>query len=149
LAVEGGKTRQESVRRGLALVKTQRVLVHVAAVTARTLEQVSAVDADCVTTTTPVETNLVRGDEIAEVAVPRAGLKIINSPQCFRTEVLRECHDRAADQGLAFASETALMLHYKRQVRLVSGPARNFKITTALDFLLAEAILASDCEPAK
>jgi len=103
-------------------------------------------DADCVTTRTPLEMNLVRGDDIAEIAIPRDELKVINSPQCFRTEVLRECHERAADQGLAFPTETALMLLFKKQVRLVPGPARHFKITTAIDFLLAEAILASERE---
>jgi 2-C-methyl-D-erythritol 4-phosphate cytidylyltransferase len=147
IPVEGGATRQESVRLGLAHVTTRRVVVHnaaVALVTAETIEQVIAVDADCVTTTTPVETNLVRGEDTAEVMVSRVGLKVINSPQCFVTDVLRGCHARAAAEGLSFGSEAELMLFFRKTVRLVPGPARNFKITTAHDLLVAEAILASD-----
>ena len=147
LTVEGGATRQESVRRGLASVTTPKVIVHnaaVALVTSATIEQVIAIDADCVTTTTAVETNLVRGGDVAEAIVSRAGLKVINSPQCFRTAVLRDCHARAFADGLAFASETELMLHFGITVRLVPGPFRNFKITTAHDLMVAEAILGSD-----
>ena len=142
--VEGGATRQESVLRGLALVATPRVIVHnaaVALVTRVEIERVAEIDADCVTTTTPLEVNIVRGEDLAEVAVPRKHLKVINSPQSFRTDVLRECHQSAAAHGLKFASETELMLHFKKTVRLVPGPITNFKITTALDLMVAQALL--------
>ena len=148
--VEGGATRQESVRRGLALVTTSRVIVHnaaVALVTRDVIERVAEIEADCVTTATPVEVNMVRGEEFAEVAVPKDRLKVINSPQCFRTAVLRECHQRALEAAQSFASDAELMLHYKKSVRLVPGPARNFKITTPFDLLVAEAILAKEGAP--
>ncbi len=147
ILVEGGRTRQESVRRGLAQVTSGRVVVHnaaVALVEAKTIEQVTAINADCVTTTLSVEVNLVRGGSTAEASVPKEGLKVINSPQCFRSAVLRECHERAAAEGLSFASDAELMLHYRKTVRLVPGPASNFKITTPWDLLVAEAILSKN-----
>ncbi len=145
--VEGGATRQESVRRGLAQVSTRRVIVHnaaVALVTGETLDSVAAIDDDCVTTTLPFDLSLVRGEDQAHEVIPRSDLKIINSPQSFRTDVLRECHARAVTEGKAFASEAELMMHYGKKVRLIPGPARNFKITTPLDLMLAEVLLARE-----
>ena len=141
----GGDSRQESVRRGLERVLTPRVVVHnavVALVTRKLIENVIAVDCDCVTTGTELQDNLVRGAEFALEPVDRKELRIINSPQSFRTAVLRECHARALQEGVQTKSDCELMLKYHRQVRLVPGTARNFKITTMLDFALAETLLA-------
>ena len=140
----GGDTRQESVRHGLEHVKTPRVVVHnavVALVTRKLIENVIAVDCDCVTTGTRLQDNLVRGGEFALEPIDRKELRIINSPQSFRTEVLRECHGRALQEGVQTSSDCELMLKYHRQVRLVPGTASNFKITTMLDFALAQTLL--------
>ena len=143
--IPGGGTRQESMRCGLAAVQTARVITHnavVALVSRRLVEQVAAIDADCVTTANPVQENLVRGGDFAESPLRRDNLRIVVSPQCFRTEVLRECHDRAQRDSVTVASDAELMLHYGKTVRLVPGTVRNFKITTPLDLALAETLLA-------
>jgi 2-C-methyl-D-erythritol 4-phosphate cytidylyltransferase len=140
----GGNTRQESVRRGIERVQTARVVLHnavVALVTRKLIENVIAVNCDCVTTGTELQDNLVRGGEFALEPVNRKELRIINSPQSFRTAVLRECHARALQEGVQTNSDCELMLKYHRQVRLVPGTFRNFKITTELDLALAETLL--------
>ena len=140
----GGATRQESVRRGIEQVRTERVVIHnavVALVTRQLVENVIALDCDCVTTGTELQDNLVRGGDFALTPVNRKELRIINSPQSFRTGVLRECHARAARDGVRLDTDCELMLRYGRQVRLVPGTPSNFKITTALDFALAATLL--------
>lgn len=143
---DGGATRQESVRRGLARVTTDRVVIHnaaVALITCDLVRNVIDIDEDCVITATPLEINVVRGDEYAETSVDRRRLKAINTPQSARTAVSRECHARAARDGLSFSSETELMLHFGLKVRLVPGSPHSFKITTRLDLALAEVLLRS------
>ncbi len=142
--VEGGDSRADSVRNGLQRVRTRRVLTHnavVALVTQDLVDRVVAEDYDGVTMATALEYNLCEGEEFAERIVPRKHLKLINTPQCFRTDVFRECHDRARREGYVPASDTELLLHYGRTVRLVPGPDWNFKITTPLDLAVAEMIL--------
>jgi len=142
--VEGGTTRAESVWNGLVRVQTERVVTHNAAVpfvTKRLVDQVVAEIHDCVTTATPMPYNLCEGEHFAERIVPRARLKLINTPQCFRTQAFRECHERARREGFVPTSDCELMLRYGRTVRLVPGTPQNFKITTPLDMAVAETML--------
>jgi 2-C-methyl-D-erythritol 4-phosphate cytidylyltransferase len=86
---DGGATRQESVRRGLDRVATDRVVIHnaaVALVTCDLIQNVIGIHEDCVTTATPLELNVVRGAEYAEAPVDRRELKVLvpGSPQSFK-----------------------------------------------------------------
>ncbi|GEM_PF-1409035 len=144
--VEGGEVRSASVRHGLAQVRTERVITHNAVmplVTERLVNQVVTEDYDCVTTVTPLEHNLCEGEDFGANIVPRRGLKLINTPQSFRTQIFRDCHEKAAREGYIPASDCELMLHYGCQVRFVPGIPENFKITVPLDLIIAEAILKS------
>lgn len=142
--VDGGQSRADSVCNGLRRVQRERMITHNAVmpfVTEALIARVAAEDYDCVTTATPLEYNLCEGDEFAERIVPRERLRLINTPQSFRTQVFRDCHERARQEGYVPNSDTELMLHYGRTVKLVPGIEQNFKITTPLDLAVAEMIL--------
>jgi len=144
IMIPGGSTRQESVRRGLGLATTSRILTHNAAVpfvTPEMIAQVIAIDADCVTTATEVLNNMVRTDGETMLPVPRKGLRVVNSPQSFRAAAFRNAHETAAAEGKQFNSDAELMLHYGHVPQLVPGPAWSFKITDRVDLALAETIL--------
>lgn len=153
--ITGGKTRQESVRRGLTLAVTPRVLTHNAAVpfiTEQMIAHVLALDADCVTTATELKDNLLKVVAGALYPVNRGLLRIINTPQAFRAAVLREAHDTAVAEEREFVSDAELMLHYNHSVQLVPGPPWAFKVTDRVDLALAATILAHpelfpDCRP--
>lgn len=155
--VDGGDSRADSVRNGLRRVQRERMITHntvMPFVTEALIARVAAEDYDCVTTATPLEYNLCEGEEFAERIVPRKRLRLINTPQSFRPEVFRDCHERAHREGYSPASDTELMLHYGRTVRLVPGIEQNFKITTPLDLAVAEMILlnrkaGTDCGAAE
>jgi 2-C-methyl-D-erythritol 4-phosphate cytidylyltransferase len=144
LMVEGGVTRQDSVRRGLAQARTERIFTHNAAVPFLThdmIENVAAPGADCVTTSTALEDNLLQDFEGSWRPVPRKDLRFINSPQCFRLSALRDAHASAERDGIPVSSDCEIMLHYGHTVELVPGPPWNFKITDKIDLALAETLL--------
>lgn len=144
--VEGGKTRQESVSRGLKLVQSPSVVTHnaaVALVSSDLIEQLGTFDEDCVTTAMPLKFNLAHGDKWVHEIVDKEGISVIDSPQVFKTEVLRSCHKKASEDGFNFNSDAGLMIHYGRTVLLVPGSSQNFKITTPIDLAFAEFLLDS------
>ena len=152
VAVTGGATRAESVSAALAVVPEEFdvALVHDAARCLVPVEVVAAVvdavlsGADAVVPGAPVV------DTIRELApdgssrtIDRSCLRAVQTPQGFRTAVLRRAHatgDPGATDDAGMVE--ALGLH----VVLVPGHPRAFKVTTAQDLLLAEAILAGEGE---
>ena len=147
--VEGGFTRQESVRAGLALVpdSASRVVVHDAArplVTPDLIERVVAGTrrADAVVPALPVNDTLKRGDgdAVAET-VPREGLWRAQTPQGFRTYVLKMAHERALVDGFEGTDDAALVEHFGVKPALVRGEEWNFKVTTREDLDVADALM--------
>lgn len=142
--IAGGKTRQESVLNGLDHIQTHRMLTHNAVlplVTKQLIDNVVNEYYDCVTTVTDLEYNLCKGDHFAEQIVSRKGLKLINSPQSFITDKFRNNHYKAIRENISVNSDCELMMHYNDTVRFVPGDITNFKITTPMDFAMAEYIM--------
>jgi 2-C-methyl-D-erythritol 4-phosphate cytidylyltransferase len=151
LGVEGGATRQESVRLGLrALPATaQRVIVHDAArplVTADLIERVIAATrrADAVVAAVPVHDTLKRafGDSVDET-VPRDDLWRAQTPQGFRTYVLQAAHEKAAKERFEATDDAQLCERIGVKPVIVRGDETNFKVTTENDLDLAEVLLRS------
>jgi 2-C-methyl-D-erythritol 4-phosphate cytidylyltransferase len=148
--VPGGRERQESVRRGLeAIDDASIVLVHDAArplvprgvidaVIEGTLRHGAAVPA------IPVADTLKRRNVEGAIGatVPRDDLVLAQTPQGFRTELLRAAYDRAEREGFLATDDASLLERAGVRVVLVPGSARNIKITTPADLALAEALLA-------
>ena len=141
--VEGGATRDASVRAGLAAVTAPRVLIHDAAratvpraVIARVLD---ALDHDVAAAPALAVTDaLWRGETTVEGTMDRAGLWRAQTPQGFHTDAIRAAHD--AHTGGA-ADDVAVARAAGLDVRIVAGDERNLKITGAEDFARAEALL--------
>lgn len=70
----------------------------------------------------------------------RAGLRAVQTPQGFATELLRRAY-RAGAGAAGFTDDASLVEHVGGQVQVVDGDPLAFKITTQLDLLLAEAIV--------
>jgi 2-C-methyl-D-erythritol 4-phosphate cytidylyltransferase len=151
--VPGGPSRAESVREGLAAVGTDVdvVLVHDAARPLVSAELIGAVlvavaGADGAIAAAPVVDTLKRADRdgMIDGTVAREGLWGAQTPQAFRSEVLRAAVEAAAAAGtLARATDCASLVEAAGgRVRLVAPGAPNPKVTTPADRALAEAILA-------
>lgn len=140
----GGPTRQASVRLALQHVRTDRVITHNAAlpfVTEKMIESVAKSIDPCVTTATPMNYPLCRGDSFATELVRMDDLKLINTPQSFDAGIFRECHRRALAEQVVVQTDCELMLRYGHAVRFVGGDPCNFKITTEMDVVTAEALM--------
>ena len=150
VAVTGGATRAESVSRALAVVPDgfAVTLVHDAARCLVPVEVVTAVidavlmGADAVVPGAPVvDTIRELSPDGGSRTIDRSSLRAVQTPQGFGTAVLRRAHatgDPGATDDAGMVE--ALGLH----VVLVPGSPRAFKVTTAQDLLLAEAILAGE-----
>jgi 2-C-methyl-D-erythritol 4-phosphate cytidylyltransferase len=149
-AVTGGATRAESVSNALAEVPrgVDVVLVHDAARCLVPVEVVGAVidavlaGASAVVPGLPVvDTIRELGEAGASRTIDRSRLRAVQTPQGFPAEVLRRAHaagsrDATDDAGMV----EALGL----PVTIVPGHPRAFKVTTALDLVLAEALVAGE-----
>ena len=69
----------------------------------------------------------------------RAGLRAVQTPQGFATDLLLRAYQRAT--GAGFTDDASLVEHVGGHVQVVDGDPLAFKITTQLDLLLAQAIV--------
>jgi 2-C-methyl-D-erythritol 4-phosphate cytidylyltransferase/2-C-methyl-D-erythritol 2,4-cyclodiphosphate synthase len=149
--VPGGPERHDSVRLGLAAVAPESglVCVHDAArplVEARTIEAAldAAARAGASLVAVPVADTLKRAEEARAVETfDRARIFAAQTPQCFRTALLRELCERARKDGFRPTDDAALHERYVGPVAIVAGSATNLKITTPDDLRVAEALLAA------
>ena len=147
--VAGGEERFDSVRNGLAAVPegTAIVAVHDAArpfVTVRETEAV--IDAArrhgaALSVTAPVETvKRTAGGRIVET-LDRDTIRLAQTPQAFRAELLGRAFRRAAEEGEKGTDEASLVERLGEPVYPVEADRWNRKITTAEDLRLGEWIL--------
>lgn len=147
--VEGGARRQESVSRGLEACAREMVLVHDGArpgVTSELCARVlrAAREKGAATACLPVadSTARVHNGEIAEV-LPRAELGALQTPQAFRTELLRRAHAEASVARRDADDDAALVLALGVPVATVSGDPRNLKVTRTEDILALRSWLGN------
>jgi 2-C-methyl-D-erythritol 4-phosphate cytidylyltransferase/2-C-methyl-D-erythritol 2,4-cyclodiphosphate synthase len=152
--VNGGATRQASVLAGLeALVphKPDIVLIHDAArpfvssgVISRAI--VAAGRTGAAIPVVPVSDTIKQVTESGDIeATPeRAKLRIAQTPQTFRFEIILEAHRRAARDGLTeFTDDAAIAEWAGLTVTTFEGDVANMKLTTPEDFVREEARLAA------
>ena len=153
-AVQGGATRQESVRAGLEALAgdpPEVVLVHDAArpfVPPGTVEALLAALAGApgAIPAQPVSDTLKEGrDGRIERTVPRAGLFRAQTPQAFRFAPLLDAHRAARDEA---TDDAALLEAAGLPVALLPGSESNLKVTYPKDLARAEAALLPRYLPA-
>ncbi|MDN5002146.1 bifunctional 2-C-methyl-D-erythritol 4-phosphate cytidylyltransferase/2-C-methyl-D-erythritol 2,4-cyclodiphosphate synthase [Bradyrhizobium sp. GCM10027634] len=150
----GGATRQASVLAGLEALATHKpdiVLIHDAArpfvssgVISRAIEAASRAGAaiPVVPVTDTIKVTSESGD--VEDTPDRARLRIAQTPQSFRFDVILEAHRRAAKDGRSdFTDDAAIAEWAGLTVATFEGDVANMKLTTSEDFVREEARLAS------
>lgn len=178
LTVPGGAERSDSVRAGLAACAAlgeqsdrpvTHVLVHDAArpfvppaVFQRVVDALEAGAAAVVPAVPVTDTVKTVAPWTGAGPVPlrvvdtpaRAALRAVQTPQGFVLDQLAEAHRRAQEAGgdaAALTDDSMLMEAAGHTVAVVDGDVESFKITTALDLQLADALLqtrsASDDSP--
>jgi len=146
--VEGGPTRADSVRAGLAAVPDDAavIVVHDAArplaapeLFAAVVDAVRTGDVDGAVPVVPVSDTLKRVEGGRVVAtVDRDTLVAVQTPQAFAADALRSAH---AGSGQS-TDDAGLLEAAGLPVAAVAGDPRNLKLTRPEDLALAEALLA-------
>ena len=153
--VAGGSTRNESTRNGLGSLDADDddvILVHDAVrpllpldVIRRAVKPVAAGRAEATDTVIPSADTLVivEGETVLEIP-DRARYRRGQTPQVFRKAILEQAYDAAAAAGdLSATDDCSLVLRYVPGARVlaVAGDEMNLKITTRLDFVLADRMI--------
>lgn len=152
--VNGGATRQASVRAGLEALASEApdiVLIHDAARAFVTDKVISrAIDAALITgaaiPVVPVTDTIkvVDGSGAIQATPDRANLRIAQTPQAFRFDSILEAHRRAAREGRDdFTDDAAIAEWAGLTVATFEGDAANMKLTTPEDFAREEARLGA------
>jgi 2-C-methyl-D-erythritol 4-phosphate cytidylyltransferase len=148
--IAGGSRRQDSVFNGLqALDHTDgMVLIHDGA---RPLVSHALIEAcihgarqwrACVPGILPVDT-LKRIDARSRITetIRRESLRMVQTPQAFETELIKEAHRKARELGFQGTDDASLVEWLGIPVYIIPGEGTNLKITTYPDLVWAEAFL--------
>lgn len=148
--VPGGKTRQESVINGLDQIKNDGfVAVHDGArpfVSAKLIDKLvndafkygASAPGVVPKDTVKVADNL----DFVETTPNRETLRLIQTPQVFRTDELKLAYIRAKESGFEGTDDCSIVENMGIPVHLTSGEYTNIKVTTPEDLPIAEAICA-------
>jgi 2-C-methyl-D-erythritol 4-phosphate cytidylyltransferase len=147
--VPGGATRADSVKRGLQAVRAataEIVAVHDGVrpfVTVEEIENTIAAaqrDGAAILVTPATDTiKLIEGTSIVRT-LERSKLRQALTPQCFRYDLLRRAYEHVDVADPSLTDESVLVERLGEPVTIVEGSARNIKITTPRDLLVAEAL---------
>ena len=154
--VKGGATRQESVATALALVgdDVELVAVHDGVRPFVTREQLTRVIEEArkcgaailgipaMDTVKEVKRGSLPEDiALITATIPRERLVLAQTPQVFRTKLLRDAFALASADGVSASDEAGLVERLGHEVHVVHGTEGNIKITKPADMDLARFYL--------
>jgi len=144
--VLGGETRFHSVKNGLAAISddSSLVAVHDAArplVSKETIKRcfVSAQKNNSGIPVIRVSESIRSVDENKSIAINRDNYRIVQTPQCFKTDVLQKAFE--VEYNSSFTDDATVFENAGHVASLVEGNIENIKITLPSDILIAEALL--------
>ena len=144
--VAGGKERFYSVKCGIdALVEdVELIAVHdgVRAMVTKQLIIRTLLDAETAGASIPVievADSYRRIENDGSHIVPRSELRIVQTPQIFRAEVLRKAYEQSF--STAFTDDASVVEATGYKISLVEGDKHNIKLTTPEDMEYAEWLL--------
>ena len=159
--IKGGASRTESVACGVEYLKDicssdDIVFVHDGArclVNSTTIQ--GCMDAmeihDVCVASVPVKSTIKiakpgnGGELLVDHTPDRDTLMEVQTPQCFRYGIIRECCEYAISQNVTATDDTALAEMLGYDVFLTKGSYSNIKITTPEDIPVAEEIIRQGC----
>lgn len=144
----GGQTRFHSVCNGLNAMRTdpELIAVHDAVRPLATPDLIrraaraAAEHGAAVPAVEPVD-SFRETDGAASHVVDRSRLRMVQTPQAFRADLLRNAYEAAYDAR--FTDDASVVERTGHGICLVQGERTNLKLTTEMDFTVAEALLAA------
>lgn len=146
--VTGGLERQDSIQKGLQYIQSEWVMVHDGArpfISSHKLDELhlNVITKDAVVLGVSVkDTVKVIDDSGIIMDTPdRKSLWAIQTPQAFRTSILRAAFDNANKDGFIGTDDSSLVERIGVKVHVIEGEYNNIKITTQDDLTHAQIIL--------
>ena len=147
--VRGGATRAESARNGVAAAHGALVAVHDAArpfVSQSVIADTIAAAARCgaAAPAVPVKDTIktVAEDGAVTGTPDRSTLRAVQTPQVFEADLLKAALQSALENEVPVTDDCSAVERLGKVVYLIDGDEENLKITTPVDLVIAEAILA-------
>ena len=149
----GGAERFHSVRNGLAALTSDPGLIAVqdgvrplgSVAMIRRVAEAAAKHGAAIPVVEPVdsfrETDADEAGNVASHNVDRRFLRIVQTPQIFRADILRRAYE--AEYRAEFTDDASVVEAVGQAVCLAEGERENLKLTTPGDFVIAEALIAA------
>lgn len=146
----GGKTRFDSVKRGMGSVdkKMDFVLIHdgvrpflSSSVISKTIKAASRCGASIAATPATSTIKVINKKGVVDFTPDRSSLRVVATPQVFKTSLLRAAFKKATRVSGPRSDDSALVERFGGKVKVVLDSYENIKITTPLDMVLGKAIL--------
>lgn len=147
--VEGGKTRSESVKKGLRCVDKDvyLVLIHDGVrpflgkeVIKKTIAAASKFGASVSAVPVKATIKVSRKNSFVRYTPNRNSLWEVQTPQVFKRELIENAY-KNRKRNKSFTDDAALIENSGKRVKIVKGEYSNIKITTTEDIKIAEALL--------
>lgn len=142
--VSGGEERFHSIKNALDYCSGTYILVHdgvrpfVAKETIQACIEALATN-DAVIPVLTIKESLRERLGSSSHAVDRSKFLLVQTPQCFRSSVLRDAYNLEYHSGIT--DDATLVESLGIDIQLIQGNEDNIKITTQIDLIIAEAIL--------
>lgn len=147
---EGGETRFQSVKNGLAKISTEGlVAIHdgvrplitnaMIATSFRLADRYKAAIA-----AVPLKESIRSIDNGSSASLDRSKFKLIQTPQTFDVALIKNAYEMREDDSLT--DDASVAERAGHQVHLFDGDYRNIKITTPEDLVVAEALYKGGTE---
>ena len=141
----GGKSRFESVKNGMQLIREESIVgVHDAVRPLISLENIQLLFNEAeikgnAIPFVPCKDSLREINNNENKAVAREKYVLIQTPQCFKWSLIKEGYN--GEELNSFTDDASVFEHLGGKVNLVQGDERNIKITYPVDFTFAELML--------
>jgi 2-C-methyl-D-erythritol 4-phosphate cytidylyltransferase len=142
--VPGGETRFGSVKNCLNIIREKSIVaVHDGV---RPLASTALIDR-CFETADehnaampviPIHESVRKIEDDFSVPVSRSSYCIVQTPQCFHSELLKKAYDRDYDE--VFTDDSTVVELTGTKIKLIEGEMANIKITTPGDLKIAEVL---------
>jgi 2-C-methyl-D-erythritol 4-phosphate cytidylyltransferase len=134
--VDGGSSRQESMRRALAAAGHAARPFFPIDATRDAIEAAQATGAALLATPVPDTLKRISDDHTVKATLDRSGVWLAQTPQIIRRDLL----EQGLKSGFDATDDVSLVEQLGGQVMIVPGSSRNLKITSPSDLELAELI---------
>jgi 2-C-methyl-D-erythritol 4-phosphate cytidylyltransferase len=150
--ISGGEERQDSVYNGLKAcdINTEIVLIHDGARPFFNENKINELvnelkTFDGVILATKITDTIKEAKEnIITKTVSRDYLYSIQTPQCFRFDIIKNCYENAYKENFYGTDDASILEHFNYKIKIVDGEKTNIKITTKEDLLYAQWLIENN-----